>query len=609
MDHSELKRKAQSLPESPGVYIMMDASDRVIYVGKAKKLRNRVSQYFVDTVSHSVKTKQLVSNIDHFEVIVAATEFEALVLECSLIKQYLPKYNILLKDDKGFPYIRLGIKDPYPDLTMVNQISNDGALYYGPFGSRGITNNIIQSVKSALKMPVCGKTFPRDMGKGRPCLHFHMGQCAGWCQGNHTTADYANVVDQCKLLLAGKYKPVADIIRRNMLAAADSLNFELAADLRNSLKAVESLGKKQLVTAGNSADTDVIGFAMNESKACFAVLHFSHGDLIDKEYELLSVPDDPIEATMALVKQYYLTRGRAPRYILLPYDMDDKEPFEQLLFEKFGKKSYVITPRRGDKRQLVLLAQTNATEETERATKHYERIQATLQTIGKMLNIVTPERIESFDISNISGTDIVASMVVFSNGKPLKRDYKKFKIKDLDGQDDYASMQQVITRRYTRLINQDQGFDQKPDLLLIDGGHAHAKTATEALARLGLHLNVFGMVKDDRHRTRALVTPQGQEIRIDNNQSVYALIGNIQEETHNFAIGYHRDLRSKRVRYSELDQIPGIGKQRKLILLKTYKSLSAIAESSLPELQRILPSDAAIAVYEYFQNKRKGERD
>ncbi len=606
MNHTELKRMSQSLPDAPGVYIMKDADDRVIYVGKAKKLRNRVSQYFLDSVSHSVKTKQMVSNIDHFEVIVAATEFEALVLECSLIKQHMPKYNILLKDGKGYPFIRLGIKDAYPDLIMANKPADDGALYYGPFGSRGITNEIIAAIKQALKLPVCGKKFPRDIGKSRPCLHYHMGNCNGWCQENASAAKYQATIEQCKLLLSGKYKTVADEIKTKMLAAADELNFELAANYRNSLNAVEALGKKQLVTAGTKANTDVIGFSGNALKTCFSVLHFNHGDLVDKDYEIIPTADDPTYAMSALIKQYYLSRGFAPRYILIPYNMEDRELFEQLMQEKFGCRTNIIMPVRGDKKKMIQLAQSNADEEVARITKHHERMHSTLIVLGKMLNITLPSRIESFDISNISGTDIVASMVVFENGKPARCQYKKFKITDQPIQDDYASMHQVVLRRYQHLIDADSGFEKAPDLILIDGGCNHARIAVDVLKTLNLDIPVFGMVKDDRHRTRALVTPCGEEIRIDNNQAVYSLIGNIQEETHRLAIGYHRKLRSKRLQYSVLDEIPGIGPKRKATLLKAFKSLTGIAAATLQELQMILPNDASYAVYQHFHDDQKG---
>ena len=603
MTFDELKDKALTLPYEPGVYIMRDKNDKVIYVGKAKKLKNRVSQYFQDTASHSPKTRLMVSKIDHFDVIVAASEFEALVLECSLIKRYLPKYNILLKDDKGYPYLRLDLKAEYPRITLVNKLSNDGASYFGPFGSRGVTHDVMEAIRLTLRLPDCNRQFPRDIGKDRPCLNYHMGQCDGWCQSGRGHAEYRRRIEQAKQLLSGNYKSVAEEIKKEMLAAADRLEFELAAALRNRLNSVEALGQKQLVTAGSLADTDVIGYAQTEARACFAVLHFSGGNLLDKEYEILPVPEDKESAVSALMKQYYLSRGAAPKIVLLPFEIEDSELFGQLLEQQFGHKTKLRVPQRGDNVRLVDLAVKNALEEAQRVTDKEERVTGTLALLGKMLAMEPPKRIESFDISNISGTDIVASMVVFQDGRPRKSDYKRFKVERLTNQDDYASMHQVVKRRFAHYQSGDKGFAEKPDLLLIDGGVAHAQTALEALSELGLQMNVFGMVKDDRHRTRALVTPDGREIRIDNQQAVFALIGNIQEETHRFAITYHRQLRSKRLRYSELDNIPGIGPKRKQELLKTFKSLSAISQASLPELERLLPKDAAMAVYLHFHQE------
>ena len=605
MTFDELKEKAHSLPYAPGVYIMRDKTDRVIYVGKAKKLKNRVSQYFQDTVTHSPKTRLMVSRIDHFEVIVAASEFEALVLECSLIKRYLPKYNILLKDDKGYPYLRLNMKDIYPKLTMVSKIADDGANYYGPFGSRGVTQDLMEALRLTLKLPGCNKEFPRDIGKDRPCLNYHMNQCAGWCQENKSCAEYRLLADQLRQLLMGNYKAVADEIRAQMLSAAENLEFELAASLRDRLNAVEALGKKQLVTAGTLADTDVIGYAQTEAKACFVVLHFSGGNLLDKDHEVFPVPDDPESAVSSLLKQYYLSRGLAPKTVLLPFEIEDSELFAQLLEQQFGRKPHLKVPQRGDNVRLVDLAKKNAYEEAERVTSKEEKVTGVLSVLGKMLAMDPPARIESFDISNISGTDIVAGMVVFKDGKPYKSDYKRFKLEGLAGQDDYASMYQVVQRRFNHYKAGDKGFDQAPDLLLIDGGITHARTALEALGAIGLTMPVFGMVKDDRHRTRALVTPEGDEISIEQNQSVFAFIGNIQEETHRFAITYHRNLRSKRLRCSELDGIPGIGPKRKQELLKTFKSLTAIGQATLPELERLLPKDAAAAVYHHFRSEER----
>lgn len=607
MTYDQLKNKALSLPLAPGVYIMRNKDDKVIYVGKAKKLKNRVSQYFQDTASHSPKTKLMVSKIDHFDVIVAASEFEALVLECSLIKRHMPKYNILLKDDKGYPYLRLNMSEAYPKITMVSKITDDGATYYGPYGSRSVTQNVLDAIRIALKLPNCSREFPRDIGKGRPCLHYHMNQCAGWCQDSVKKEEYRARIEQAKQLLQGNYRSVADGLRKQMLEAAESLRFELAANLRDQLTAVESLRQKQLVTAGTLADTDVIGYGETETKACFTILHYSAGNLLDKEYEVFALPDDKTEAVSSLLKQFYLSRGLVPKRVLLPFEIEDGQLFAQLMEQQYGRKPKLHVPQRGENVQLVELANKNAYEEAQRVTDREERISGTLQLLGKMLSMEPPKRIESFDISNISGTDIVASMVVFTDGKPRKSDYKRFKLEGLAGQDDYASMHQVIKRRFVHYINGDKGFAEKPDLLLIDGGINHANVAVQALSELNLQLPVFGMVKDDRHRTRALVTPQGQEIRIDSNQSVFSFIGTIQEETHRFAITYHRQLRSKRLRYSELDSIKGVGTKRKQDLLKQFKSLTAIAQATLPELERILPKDAAHAVYEHFHGDREEE--
>ena len=604
MTFDELKEKAASLTMQPGVYIMRDVQDNVIYVGKAKKLRNRVSQYFQDTASHSPKTRLMVSKIDHFDVIIAASEFEALVLECSLIKRYLPKYNILLKDDKGYPYLKLDMRQPYPRIEMVSKISKDGATYYGPYGSRSVSQSVLETIRSTLRLPGCSKKFPRDIGKGRPCLNYHMKQCEGWCLPEQTQEQYRAVLERAKALLSGDYKSVAADLRSQMITASDNLEFELAVGLRDQLNAVEALGKKQLVTAGSLADTDVIGYAETEAKACFAVLHFAGGNLLDKDYEILSVTEDREAALSSLVKQYYLSRGVAPKIICLPFAIDDGELFCQLLEQRFGKKTRIKVPQRGDFVRLLELADKNALEEARRVTSREERVSGTLMLLGKMLAIEPPMRIESFDISNIAGTDIVASMVVFEEGAPKKSQYKRFKIQELTDQDDYASMRQVIERRFAHYLAGDPGFDRKPDLLLIDGGIIHAGTVNDLLHTMGLQLKVLGMVKDDRHRTRALVTPDGQEIAIDGQQSVFAFIGNIQEETHRFAITYHKKLRSKRLRYSELDEIPGIGPKRKQELLKTYKSLTAISQATLPELERLLPKDAAAAVYHHFRSKR-----
>ena len=605
MTYDQLKEKARSLPLTPGVYIMRDRADRVIYVGKAKKLRNRVSQYFLDTVSHSPKTRLMVSNIDHFDVIVAGSEFESLVLECSLIKQHKPKYNILLKDDKGYPYVRLNMKEPYPKMAVVNRIEDDGAEYFGPFGSKGKTEQLLKIIHQTLKLPVCGKRFPKEMGKGRPCLNYHMGQCSGWCRGNCTEKDYLAVMEQARLLLRGDYKTVAQEIRKQMLDAADAMEFELAAALRDRLDGIEVLGKKQTVVAEKAVEIDVVGYAQTETKACFAVLHYNNGNLVDKEYEIFSTPDDPGAAVSSLVKQYYLSRGFAPRLILIPYPMEDGDLFAQLLEQQYGRKVNIKVPQRGVNARLLELAVNNAREEAVRLTDREEQHNVLMRTLKELLCVASVNRIEAFDISNISGTDNVAGMVVFENGKPKRSEYKRFKIDNLGQQDDYTSMSCALNRRFTRFLENDEKFSKKPDLLLIDGGVGHVTVALSIIASLGIDIPVFGMVKDEKHRTRALVTSDGREIAIDGKPAVFAFIGTIQEETHRFAISYHKKLRSKRLRYSQLDEIPGIGKKRKESLLKQFKSISGISDASLPELERILPKDAAGAVYAFYHSRKE----
>ena len=606
MTKTELKEKALSLPLAPGVYLMQDKSNEVIYVGKAKKLKNRVSQYFIDSAAHSPKTRLMVSKVDHFDVIAAASEFEALVLECSLIKRYMPKYNILLKDDKGYPYLRLDQREAYPVLTLAPKVLEDGGRYYGPYGGRWLTQKVIDTLRLTFKLPGCGKSFPREIGKERPCLNFQMGNCDGWCRGTPDQAEYRERMEQVEALLRGSWKPVAAKLREQMLAASEALEFERAAQLRDRMNAIKALGQKQLVTAGRMADTDAIGYAQTEAKSCFAVLHYVDGNLVDKDYELLPLAEDPAEAVSALTKQYYLTRGAAPKQILLPMEMEDAELFEELLQQQLGKRVRIRVPQRGDGTRLVELAVSNARQEAERITTKEEKLRGTVELLRQMLKLEKqPRRMESYDISNISGTDIVASMVVFEDGKPLRSGYRHFKVEDLEDQDDYASMRQVLHRRFAHFLEGDKGFEKAPDILLIDGGVNHAQTVLRELDAMGVHIPIFGMVKDDRHRTRALVTPAGDEIGIAGNQSVFALIGNIQEETHRFAITYHRKLRSKRVKGSSLEQIPDIGEKRRADLLKRFHTVSAVGEATLQELRTVLPKDAAMAVWQNFHREEE----
>ena len=611
MTFDELKEKAHALPLKPGVYIMQDAKNEVIYVGKAKALKNRVSQYFANLASHTEKTRAMVSQIDHFDVIVADSEFEALVLENSLIKRHQPRYNILLKDDKGYPYIRLTVKDPYPRFSLANRAAEDGARYFGPYGSRGATQNIVDALRVALKLPSCNRKFPRDIGKERPCLNYHMGQCDGYCRKEMDQSRYREAIDQAIRLLEGKFQEVGDELQAEMEQAAEELRFEKAAELRDRYRAIELLGKRQKVVAGSLADTDVVGFFKGEAtKSCFVVLHFAGGDLAAKDWELIDTPmeEDTADILSALVRQYYAPRGQIPKQILLPCALEDEVPLMRLFSEQAGHRVELVTPQRGAKMDLIRLANKNAAEEVERWTTREERQSKLMELLGRMLGLETPpRRIESYDISNQGADDIVASMVVYVNAKPLKRDYRRFKLKDMDGPDDYASMDQVLRRRFQRYLDGDEKFADKPDLLLIDGGVNHANVAVRVLEELGLSIPVFGMVKDDRHRTRALVTPEGREIGIQANQAIFSLVGQIQEETHRFAIEFHRQQQNQRVKGSVLDKIPGVGEKRRAELLRHFKSVKNIKAASLAELEEAVPRNTARAVYQFF--REKGERE
>ena len=607
MTFDQLKEKALSLPLKPGVYLMMDREGTVIYVGKAKALKNRVSQYFHDQAAHTEKTRAMVSQIDHFDTIVAGSEFEALVLENSLIKRHKPRYNILLKDDKGYPYIRLSVKEAYPRFSIQGRMADDGARYFGPFGGRHDTQSILDALRTALKLPACGKVFPRDQGKERPCLNYHMGQCDGYCRKEMDQTRYREAIDQAVRLLEGQFKEVGEELLAEMEQAAEELRFEKAAELRDRFKAIELLGKRQKVVAGSLADTDVVGFHKGEAtRSCFVVLHYVEGELAAKDWELIETPmeEDRADILSALVGQYYGGRGRLPRQILLPCELEDAVPLMRLLSEQAGHRVELVTPQRGAKMDLIRLANKNAVEEVERWTTREERQSKLMELLGRMLDLdAPPRRIESYDISNQGADDIVASMVVYVNAKPLKRDYRRFKLKDMDGPDDYASMEQVLTRRFQRYLDGDEKFSDKPDLLLIDGGVNHANVAVRVLESLGLRIPIFGMVKDDRHRTRALVTPEGKEIGIQGNQAIFSLIGQIQEETHRFAIEFHRQQQNQRVRGSVLDQIPGVGEKRRAELLKAFKSIKNIKSATLAELEDAVPKNTARAVYDFFHQK------
>ena len=602
-----LSEKANNLPLLPGVYIMLDEHGEVIYVGKAKKLKNRVTSYFHG--EHLPKVAAMVEKVRDFNVIVAGSEFEALVLENSLIKRHKPKYNILLKDDKGYPFVRVDVKSEYPRMSLINRSAKDGARYFGPFGSRGQTYGIIETISRALLLPTCAKKFPRDIGKERPCLNYQMGNCAGWCRGVPDAEEYRRRMAQAMLILEGKSAELTRELTEKMEQAAEELRFEQAAELRDRLRAVESLANRQRVISTAFADTDAIGFCRG-AKSCFTVLHFVNGDLVGKDTEMMDEPlEDDGEAVAGLVLQYYTAhRGGWPKSVLLPCEIDGKEALEELLSETSGRRIYIETPKRGERMRLIESAALNAREEIQRRTTAAQRTNKTLEWLQKALGLAEfPRRIEAFDVSNLGDTGIVAAMTVHVDGRPFKRAYKKFRIKDMPVRDDYASMRQAVYRRFKHYVDGDESFSPFPELLLIDGGENHAKVAVDALRELKLNVPVFGMVKDDRHRTRALISPDGHEIGINSNQAVFALVGNIQEETHRFAIEYQRALRNEGYA-SALDRIDGVGPKRRADLIKYFKTVKAIRAASVSQLNLVVPKNTAQAVYDYFHNENGEEK-
>ena len=606
MTREQLKERVRRLPQQPGVYLHKDKNGKVIYVGKAKALKNRVSNYFQPLESLNAKTRQLVSHIDDFDIIVTETEFEALVLENSMIKKYKPKYNILLKDDKGYPYIRLDTSAPYPDFKVVSKPAQDGARYFGPYPGRVAARRAIDTISEALHLKTCTRVFPRDIGKDRPCLNRHLGRCCAPCTGDVSPEEYQALIGQAVSLFEGDAKKLEKELTDKMNEAAEELQFERAALLRDRLRAVQKLGTRQHVVAGAYAELDAVSFVQGQTRACICVLHYGGGALQDKECTLFSlVESDPSEVLEAFIKQYYAQRGAVPKTVLLSHALEEPDAVAEYLSSIAERRVELAVPQRGERRVLTRLAETNAREEIERREKQSERRHKSLELLQRVTGMTAlPLRLEAYDISNFAGQDTVGSMVVFVEGQPKKSDYRKFKIAcAANGQDDYASMREMLTRRVQRYVDGDEKFTPLPSAFLIDGGLGHVRICREVLDAYGLTTPCFGMVKDDRHRTRALVAPDGREFGISATPALFALIGRIQEEVHRFAIEYNRKLGGKKVRGSTLDNIPGVGEKRRAELLRHFGSIESIRRAEEGELARILPQNTARAVYEYFHKE------
>ena len=599
----ELRKKAMALPLLPGVYIMHDKSGEIIYIGKAKALKNRVSQYFGSQNNHAEKVRRMVDNVDDFEYIITDSEFEALILECSLIKQHTPKYNILLKDDKGYSYIRVSSGD-WGRLSYVLQKKDDGAQYIGPYKSSYYVKSAVEEANKIFMLPTCNRRFPQDFRKGRPCLNYHIKQCMAPCTGRVKLKDYKESLAQALDFLKGGSSNSIKQLTAQMEEAAENLEFERAARIRDKINAVKKMGEKQKVVANKVLDEDVIASFTDDGKICFQVFRFEGGRLFDRESFIFDSGDSESEYEEFLLG-YYTIRNDVPKNIALDREFDGIEALAQWLSEKRGNKVNVTVPQRGEQAQLVSMCRSNAAEALAQKKGATVREYGVLEELKETLGLEKlPEYIESYDISNLAGTENVAGMIVYKNGKPLKSAYKKFKIKGFEGQDDYASMAEVISRRFDEYYQSEdktEGFGKLPDLILLDGGKGQVAAVKQVLERMNISVPLFGMVKDDKHRTRA-VTGDGGEIAISSKRALFTFLSKMQDEVHRFAIGYHHARRSKNTFKSSLTNIDGVGEVRAKSLLKYFRTIDNISKADLTELENApkMTKDSAIAVYRYF---------
>lgn len=599
----ELRKKAMALPLLPGVYIMHDKSGEIIYIGKAKTLKNRVSQYFGSQNNHAEKVRRMVDNVDDFEYIITDSEFEALILECSLIKQHTPKYNILLKDDKGYSYIRVSSGD-WGRLSYVLQKKDDGAQYIGPYKSSYYVKSAVEEANKIFMLPTCNRRFPQDFRKGRPCLNYHIKQCMAPCTGRVKLKDYKESLAQALDFLKGGSSNSIKQLTAQMEEAAENLEFERAARIRDKINAVKKMGEKQKVVANKVLDEDVIASFTDDGKICFQVFRFEGGRLFDRESFIFDSGDSESEYEEFLLG-YYTIRNDVPKNIALDREFDGIEALAQWLSEKRGNKVNVTVPQRGEQAQLVSMCRSNAAEALAQKKGATVREFGVLEELKETLGLEKlPEYIESYDISNLAGTENVAGMIVYKNGKPLKSAYKKFKIKGFEGQDDYASMAEVISRRfdeYYKSEDKTEGFGKLPDLILLDGGKGQVAAVKQVLERMNISVPLFGMVKDDKHRTRA-VTGDGGEIAISSKRALFTFLSKMQDEVHRFAIGYHHARRSKNTFKSSLTNIDGVGEVRAKSLLKYFRTIDNISKADLTELENApkMTKDSALAVYRYF---------
>ena len=613
MENFNIQEELKKLPGKPGVYLMHDEKDAIIYVGKAISLKNRVRQYFQSSRNKGAKIEQMVTHISRFEYIVTDSELEALVLECNLIKEHRPKYNTMLMDDKTYPFIKVTVAEAFPRVMMARQMKKDKAKYFGPYTSAGAVKDTIELIRKLYKIRSCNRSLPKDIGKERPCLNYHIHQCDAPCQGYVTQEEYRKSIDEVVKFLNGNYDPILKELEEKMQEASDNLEFEKAIEYRELLSSVQKIAQKQKITDTAGDDRDILAMASEGEDAVVQVFFIRNGRLIGRDHFYLKIDEQEAsgEILSSFIKQFYAGTPYIPAELMLPEEIEDQEIIEEWLTARREHKVRLRIPKKGTKEKLVELAQKNAQmvlkNDKERLKREEGRTIGAVKELEKILGLKKIVRMEAYDISNTNGFDSVGSMIVYEHGRPKRNDYRKFKIKSVQGPDDYASMNEVLTRRFEHGLREQQeekeagGFQAFPDLILMDGGRGQVNIALEVLERLHLQIPVCGMVKDDNHRTRGLYF-NNVELPIDRNSECFRLITRIQDEAHRFAITFHRQLRSKGQVHSVLDDIPGVGPARRKDLMRHFENIEAIRNATAEELKE-LPSmneKSANEVYKFF---------
>ena len=613
MENFNIQEELKKLPGKPGVYLMHDEKDAIIYVGKAISLKNRVRQYFQSSRNKGAKIEQMVTHISRFEYIVTDSELEALVLECNLIKEHRPKYNTMLMDDKTYPFIKVTVNEPFPRVMMARRMKKDKAKYFGPYTSAGAVKDTIELIRKLYHIRSCNRSLPKDIGKERPCLNYHIHQCYAPCQGYISREEYMKSIDEVVRFLNGNYDPILKELEEKMLDASENLEFEKAIEYRELLASVQKIAQKQKITDTAGDDRDIIAMASEGEDAVVQVFFIRGGRLIGRDHFYLKIAenDTKSEILSSFIKQFYAGTPYIPAELMLPEEIEDQEIIEEWLTTRREHKVRLRIPKKGTKEKLVELAQKNAQmvlkNDKERLKREEGRTIGAVKELEKILGLTGIIRMEAYDISNTNGFDSVGSMVVYEHGKPKRNDYRKFKIKSVQGPDDYASMNEVLTRRFEHGLRERQdesetgGFQAFPDLIMMDGGRGQVNIALEVLEKLNLHIPVCGMVKDDNHRTRGLYF-NNVELPIDRNSECFRLITRIQDEAHRFAITFHRQLRSKGQVHSILDDIPGVGPARRKDLMRSFENIEAIRNATVDDLKE-LPSmneKSAQEVYKFF---------